>query len=150
MPSSAWLCVLSCTAFVAAAHAQSTDAGRVKRLQGDVTLQRGAQAVPLRPGTVVQVGDRLVTGRDGTVGITLADDTRLTAGPSSTLVLGDFRFDPTTHEGSLLASLLQGTLHMVSGAIAKQSPQAVHVQTPHALMGVRGTEFIVDARGDTP
>jgi hypothetical protein len=120
----------------------------VKRLQGEVTLQRGAQAIPLQPGTVLQVGDRLVTGRDGAVGVTLADDTRLTAGPSSTLVLGEFRFDPTTHEGRLLAVLLRGTLHMVSGAIAKQSPQAVHVQTPHALLDVRGTEFIVEARGD--
>jgi hypothetical protein len=149
MPTT-WFCALICTTFAAAAQGQAADAGRVKRLQGEVTLQRGAQAVPLLPGTVVQVGDRLVTGRDGTVGLTLADDTRLTAGPSSVLVLSAFRFDPTTHEGSLLASLLQGTLHMVSGAIAKQSPQTVHVQTPHALMGVRGTEFIVDARGDTP
>jgi hypothetical protein len=150
MPNSAWLCVLSCTAFVAAAHGQAVDAGRVKRLQGAVTLQRGEQAVPLQPGTVVQVGDRLVTGRDGAVGLTLADDTRLTAGPSSTLVLGDFSFDPTTHEGRLRASLLQGTLHMVSGAIAKQAPQNVQVQTPHALLGVRGTEFIVDARDSKP
>jgi hypothetical protein len=105
--------------------------------------------VALQPGTLVQVGDRLVTGGDGAVGITLADDTRLTVGPSSRLLISAFGFDPATHEGRLLASLQHGTLHMVSGAIAKQAPQNVHVQTPNALLGVRGTEFIVDARGET-
>jgi len=143
---------LLCAALLgAAASAQAADAaGIVKRLQGAVTLQRGGQSLPVAPGTAVQVGDRLVTGADGTVGITLADDTLLTAGPGSTLLINDFRFDSTTNEGGLLASLLKGTLHVVTGLIARQTPQNVNVQTRNALMGVRGTEFIVDARSDEP
>jgi hypothetical protein len=78
----------------------------------------------------------------------MADDSLLTAGPGSTLVISEFRFNSTTHEGSFLATLLQGTLSMVTGLIAKQAPQNVNVQTRNAVMGVRGTEFIVDARGD--
>lgn len=125
-------------------------AGIVKRVQGAVTLQRGGQPLPVAPGAAVQVGDRLVTGADGAVGVTLADDTLLTAGPGSTLVISEFRFNSTTNEGSLLATLLKGTLNVVTGLIAKQTPQNVNVQTRNAVMGVRGTEFIVDARGDTP
>ena len=131
--------------------AQAADpAGIVKRVQGAVTLQRAGQPVPIAPvtpGTAVQVGDRLVTGADGAVGLTMADDSLLTAGPGSTLVISEFRFNSTTHEGSFLATLLQGTLSMVTGLIAKQAPQNVNVQTRNAVMGVRGTEFIVDARG---
>ena len=41
-----------------------------------------------------------------------------------------------------------GTLHVVTGLIARQQPQNVNVQTRSAMMGVRGTEFIVDTRGD--
>lgn len=138
-------------ALCAAGPAHAADAaGIVKRLQGAVTLQRGAQALPLAPGTAVQVGDRVVTGADGAIGLTMADDTLLTAGPGSTLVISDFRFNSTTNDGGLLVTLLKGTLNVVTGLIAKQTPQAVNVQTRNAVMGVRGTEFIVDARGDAP
>lgn len=132
----------------ASVAAAAADAGVVKRVQGTVSLQRGPQALPVVPGTAVQVGDRLVTGADGHVGLTLADDTRLTAGPGSTLVVSDFRFDSTTNDGNVLVQLLKGTLHFVSGLIAKQSPQNVNVQTRNAMMGVRGTEFVVEALGD--
>ena len=145
-----WLAVAAATAgFAAQAPAADAAAGIVKRLRGEVTLQRAELALAPVPGTAVRVGDRFITGADGSVGITMADDTLLTAGPGSTLVISEFRFDSTTNEGGLLASLWKGTLHIVTGLIAKQTPQNVNVQTRNALMGVRGTEFIVDASGDT-
>ena len=36
-----------------------------------------------------------------------------------------------------------GTLAVVSGRIAKQSPQAMTVRTPSAQLAVRGTDFVV-------
>ena len=139
------------TATLSALPAWAADAaGIVKRVQGSVTLQRDGQTLPVSAGTPVQVGDRLVTGADGSVGLTMADDSLLTAGPASTLVVSRFRFDSTTNDGNMLIDLLKGTLHFVSGLIAKQSPQNVNVQTRNALMGVRGTEFIVDTRAEAP
>ena len=41
------------------------------------------------------------------------------------------------------STLSQGTLAVISGKMVKQSPEAMHVRTPSAIMGVRGTEFIV-------
>src|SRR5574343_18355 len=76
-------------------------AGRIKRLTGSVRLERGGAAVAVQPGTPVFVGDRLVTGADGAVGLVLADDSLLTTGPNSTLVIERFAFDSTTHDGSL-------------------------------------------------
>ena len=144
------LAVAALLVAVTASAVGADAAGIVKKLRGSVTLQRGEQSVALAPGTPVQVGDRFVTGGDGSVGITMADDTLLTAGPGSTLVISDFRFDSTTNEGGLLAQLWKGTLHIVTGLIAKQQPQNVNVQTRNALMGVRGTEFIVDTKADAP
>jgi hypothetical protein len=141
--------LLGAALLAAALSAQAADmAGIVKRLQGSVALQRDGQTLPIAVGSRLEVGDRIVTGADGTLGITLADDTLLSAGPGSTLVVSQFRFDSTTNEGSLLVTLLKGTLSMVTGLIAKQAPQNVNVQTRNALMGVRGTEFVVDTRGD--
>jgi hypothetical protein len=85
---------------------------------------------------------------DGAVGITLSDDTLLTAGPRSTLLINEFQFNSTTHEGGMLATLLKGTLSVVTGLIGKQAPENVHFRTPTVLLGIRGTEFIVDARAE--
>ena len=63
------------------------------------------------------------------------------------LVLDNFRFDSTTHEGVFDSSLQKGTLAVKSGQIVKQTPEAMHIKTPAALLGVRGTEFVVRADG---
>lgn len=132
----------------AGANPPGTPAGSIKRLAGTVTLERAGQVRPALPGMAVMVGDTLRTGPDGGAGITLVDDTRLTAGPGSELVISAFRFDSTTQDGQLLASLWRGTLNVVTGLIGKKAPEKVNVQTRTVVLGVRGTEFIVDATGE--
>lgn len=127
------------------AEAPTRPAGLVKRMAGQVTMLRAGQEQSVQPGMPVVAGDTLRTGPDGAVGITLSDDTLLTAGPNSELVITSYAFNPTTQEGSLLASLWRGTLSMVTGLIGKKAPEQVKVQTRTVVLGVRGTEFIVDA-----
>lgn len=131
------------------AAAAPAAAGMVKRAAGAVTIERGGSGKPLAVGTVVLVGDTLRTGTDGAVGITLADDTLLTLGADSELVLSEYNFDSTTHDGGMLASLWRGTVAVVTGLIGKKAPEKVRVQTRTVVLGVRGTEFIVDAAGAT-
>lgn len=130
------------------ATASTAPAGMVKRLTGTVTLERAGALLPVQPGTPVRVGDTLRTGPDGAVGVTLADDTLLSAGPNGEWRVSGFDFNATTQDGSLLVSLWRGTLGMVTGLIGKKSPEKVTVQTRTVVLGVRGTEFIVDAHGD--
>ncbi len=77
-------------------------------------------------------------------GVTLADDSLLTAGHNSQLLINDFQFNTTTHEGGMLATLSKGSLHVVTGLIAKKTPEKVNFKTPSVVLGVRGTEFVVD------
>ena len=42
---------------------------------------------------------------------------------------------------------MRGSLHVVTGIIAKLKPEAVSVKTPTGLIGVRGTRFVVQAEG---
>src|SRR5215831_10793386 len=130
---------------VAAAALPAEDAGIVKTAKGAVTIQRGGEKIPATPGTKIAAADRVTTGADGSVGIMLRDNTLLSAGPNSTLVLERFAFDSTTNDGVIDASVKRGTLSVVSGKIAKQSPGAVQFRTPNAILGVRGTEFLIDA-----
>jgi hypothetical protein len=118
-------------------------AGHVKVAKGSVQIERAGQKVPAPVGAVVQAGDVVTTGGDGSVGITFLDNSLLSAGPNSVLAIDRFAFDSTTHQGSFESSLKKGTLAVVSGKLAKQSPDAMKVKTPAAVLGVRGTEFLV-------
>lgn len=122
------------------AHA---DVGQIKVATGQVFVDRNGQSLPGRVGLVLEADDVLRTGADGSVGITMRDNSLLSAGPNSILSLERFEFDPTTSEGRFEARLRRGTLAVVSGRIAKKSPQAMTVRTPSAVLGVRGTEFVV-------
>ena len=137
-----WL-VLVMVPALGAAPALAQEAGHVKVAKGSVQIERGGQKIPATLGAMVQAGDVVVTGVDGSVGITFLDNSLLSAGPNSVLAIDRFAFDSTTHQGSFESSLQKGTLAVVSGKLAKQSPDAMKVKTPAAVLGVRGTEFLV-------
>ncbi len=134
-------------AFALAASAVAAPAlaevGQIKIARGSVTVDRKGQAMPGQVGMLLEAEDVLRTGADGSVGITMRDNSLLSAGPNSILALERFEFDPTTSEGRFDTQLKRGTLAVISGRIAKKSPQAMTVKTPSAVLGVRGTEFAV-------
>lgn len=125
------------------AVAAAEDAGQIKVSKGSAQIERAGKTLPATVGQVVQQGDVVVTGADGSVGITFRDNSLVSIGPDSALAIDRFVFDSTTHQGNFDASLKQGTLAVVSGKLAKQSPEAMKVKTPAAILGVRGTEFLV-------
>jgi hypothetical protein len=129
----------------AAGAAAADYAGVVKTAKGSAAVERAGAKIALAPGARVNAGDRIVTGGDGYLGITMRDDTLLTLGPGSILALDTYGFDPKTHDGTFLATLTRGVLSVVTGLIAKRSPDAFAVKTRISTMGVRGTEFIVEA-----
>ena len=128
---------------VLAALPALADVGQIKVAKGQVTVERQGQVLPGQVGLALEPADVVKTGADGSVGITMRDNALLSAGPNSILSLQRFEFDPTTSAGRFDAHLQRGTLAVVSGRIAKQSPQAMTVRTPSAVLGVRGTEFVV-------
>jgi hypothetical protein len=121
--------------------------GQIKTATGDVAIERAGARQPAAAGDRVEQSDVVVTGKDGTVGITFQDNSMMSLGPDSTLALDRFRFDSTTHEGAFESSLRRGTLSVRSGYIVQQGPpgEAMTVRTPAAILGVRGTEFVVRA-----
>jgi hypothetical protein len=125
------------------AVSSAAEIGQIKNTTGQVFLLRNNQQQPAKPGDTVEQADIIITGANGSFGMTLIDGTRLSAGPNSRIELKQFRFNPTTQEGESLTELHRGTLTIVSGQIAKRSPGAMKVQTPTTILGVRGTRFAV-------
>jgi hypothetical protein len=129
--------------FIFCAAALAADVGEVKVVKGTAHIERGAERIAMRAGMPVQQADKVVTGADGTVGITFSDNSLLSIGPDSRFAIDRYVFDSTTHAGRFDSTLSKGTLAVVSGKIVKQSPEAMKIHTPSSIMGVRGTEFVV-------
>ena len=126
--------------------AQAEDIAQFKVAKGSVHIERGGQRLAAQVGTPSQSTDAVVTGADGSAGIAFIDNSLLSLGPNSVLAIERYAFNSTTHEGAFDAMLRKGTLSVVSGKLAKQSPDAMKVKTPSSILGVRGTEFLVQTR----
>ena len=118
-------------------------AGKVKVSSGAAFIVRDGAETPAQLGQVVYESDGLRTGADGKVGVTLNDDTRLSLGPNSELKLERFTFAPADSAFSLALKFVKGAATYVSGRIAKLAPDSIRLETPAALIGVRGTTLAV-------
>jgi hypothetical protein len=94
-------------------------------------------------GASVQASDVIMTGADGSAGITFTDNSLVSVGPNTVFAIDKYRFDSTTHAGEFEGSLKKGRLAAISGKMVKASPESMKIRTPSAIMGVRGTEFVV-------
>ena len=119
--------------------------GVVRNSAGSATVTRGGNVHPATAGTRLHTGDTLGTGPDGSLGVILRDDSSLSLGPSSSLVLQDFLFSPSEGKFSLLVRLSRGTMAYLSGLIGKLAPEKARFETPTATIGIRGTHFVVKA-----
>jgi hypothetical protein len=126
-----------------ALSANAADIGKIKVAKGSVEIQRGGAKIPAQVGAGLQTSDVLVTGADGSAGITFTDNSLVSIGPNSVFAIDKYSFDSTTHAGEFEGNLKQGRLAAVSGKMVKQSPESMKIRTPSAIMGVRGTEFVV-------
>ena len=85
--------------------------------------------------------DEVRTAR-GKAGITFADNTQVQVNENSRLVIDDFVYDPKKPQaGKLALNMASGTVRYASGAIAKNDPSKVSINTPTATIAVRGTDF---------
>ena len=138
----AW--ILSLLLVASAALAQDgTGAGRVKVASGAAFVVRDGRAIAATPGQVVLEADVLRTGADGRLGVTLNDDTRLSLGPTSEVRVDRFAYASADGGLSLVLKFVRGVTTYVSGRIAKLSPDAVRLETPAAIVGVRGTTLAI-------
>jgi hypothetical protein len=134
-----------CAAIVFGANpAHASSSGIVKTVRGQVRIERGTGDVVAKVGDPVQEQDRVVVPPGGSIGISMSDETLLSIGSNSTVVISKYNFNPVTREGQVETSILKGSFRFVSGLIARLNPGAIKISTPSATIGIRGTDFIVE------
>jgi hypothetical protein len=117
--------------------------GTLQRVSGTAMVVRQDQILPARAGLEIHKNDTLRTGTDGSIGVVFHDDTQLSLGPKSVLVIDEFVYAPRQGKLSLIFRMMKGTAVYLSGLIAKLAPDSVLFVTPSASVGVRGTKFAV-------
>lgn len=128
---------------VSQAQALAEPVGYIMKVQGEATVTSRGQTIDARAGQAVVLGAVLRTGAQGSMGITLSDNTVMSFGPNSEFTLDEYQFEPAREELRLSARISRGTLNFISGVIAKLKPEAVELKTPTGTIGVRGTHFLV-------
>lgn len=140
--------LLAAMVFWAGAVSAADPVGYVKTAEGEAFLLSADRAVPAQPGLAVQSGQTLKTGRTGRLGVTFRDNTVMSLGPDTEIAIDEYLYAPGQDELKFGASLLRGTLHFISGVIAKLKPEAVSIRTPGGTIGIRGTRFLVKVEAE--
>lgn len=143
------LTLISCAAVLAFANpAFAYEAGVIKTVRGQVRIERGDRTLDAKVGDPIQELDRVMAQSESSAGISMTDETLLSIGPNSTLVINRYFYNPVTRDGQVATSILKGTLRYVTGLIGRAHPEAIKVMTANSTIGIRGTEFIVQVSGD--
>lgn len=98
----------------------------------DADLRQIAMLDDLYHNELIETGDESATE------IVFLDETNLSMGPNSTLVLDKFVYDPDPSQASFVVTATQGVFRFATGNLPKKSYE---IHTPTATIGIRGTIF---------
>lgn len=116
-------------------------AGKVTRIQGEATVQRGQAPVPLAVDDAVFVGDALSTGVEARLELEMNDGTLLTLSDNTHFSITEMDYAPGTDGGHALLNLASGAFRAVTGRLTDTVNPDFTVNTPLASIGIRGTDF---------
>ena len=114
-----------------------------KNVQPEAVIIRNGLPQNALVGNKIAMGDVLKTGSNGSMGLIFNDDTVIAMGSKTEISIENFLFKPAEGNLSFIAKMMKGTISFISGQIAKLSPDSVHLETPVATIGPRGTHFFV-------
>lgn len=131
--------VLSALLLPAIAAAAGQAIGCITRIQAGVGIDGKEAAL----GDQVFSGTTLTTAANGRVEVVFSDTTRLIVGGDSTFVVTNFEYEyGEDHKvEKAFFQLVKGAFRMVTSELIDNSPDAFGVNTPLAVVGIRGTDF---------
>ena len=127
-----------------ASVAAAEDVGTVASTRGQTEIGRGGAFTPAAVGGVVQLGDQLRTGADGQLRVVFRDDSVIDLAQGSSLTVDKQVFDPGASRFTSLLSLAAGKARAIVSKAYGAPGASYEVQTPTAVAGVRGTEFLIE------
>lgn len=115
----------------------------IKNLENKVIVQRESEQYQVSQGFKLFETDILLTEKGASAGIIFNDNTLVTLGENTKLVIEEYIFKPKKKEYGFKMYLKSGSAIYSSGKMGKLSPESIKFKTPKATVGVRGTKFLV-------
>lgn len=138
------LLILAVLLLSAGAPAWAQDViGIVKTVSGSATVIDSGRPIKAQVGTQIKMGNTLKTGPKGSMGVTFKDNTVMSLGPDTELTVDEYLYAPGQDKLKFGSSISKGSLHVVSGVIAKLKPKSVMMKTPTGTIGFRGTRCLI-------
>jgi ferric-dicitrate binding protein FerR (iron transport regulator) len=123
--------------------ARAAEVGTVAAASGAAEIGRQSSWTDARVGSPVQLGDQLRTGQPGAMRVVFQDDSVLNLANDSLVTVDEQVFDPAGGEARSTFQLLKGRVRALVSEYYDRTGAAYEIETPTAVSGVRGTEFIV-------
>jgi hypothetical protein len=95
----------------------------------------GSHGGQLSGGSSVYAKETVRTGQAGQADMQFHDSSKLKVGPSSSVKLDKFVYDPNKSGGTVAIEATRGTFRFATGS---QGAGAYKVKTPYGTLGVRG------------
>jgi len=112
---------------------------------GDITNQKSEKLIT---GSKIYFGDTIIAKAQSNAQILLLDETAITIGEKSELIIDEFIYDPQSKIGKIVSNIKIGTVRIITGEISKNDPDNLEVNVPTGSIGARGTEFVVVTTSD--
>ena len=104
----------------------------------DVTGTIKTKTKKVKVSDQVFLNEVIETNPASTTQILFNDETVLTIGPDSRLILDEMVYDPDSNKGKVIVTAARGLFTFVTGSLSSES---YVINTPTATIGVRGTKF---------
>ena len=131
-----------------ASAAFAEDVGTVAATRGQAEIGRAGAFTPAAVGAVVQLGDELRTGADGQLRVVFRDDSVIDLTQNASLTVDTQVYDPGSSRFSTLLRLAAGKARAIVSKAYGAPGASYEIQTPTAVAGVRGTEFLIEYDAD--
>ncbi|NND49668.1 MAG: hypothetical protein HKN60_05390, partial [Rhizobiales bacterium] len=135
-----FLMIFSIVLFSAEVAVAQSDIGGAVRVENRVEGQLNGDPEEIIVNSPVFQNERIKTYADSGATFKLIDETTLSLGAASEIVLDRFVFDPDSSTGDMVFNAVQGAFRFVSG-VAKNN--SYRILTSVAAIGIRGTDFDV-------
>ena len=112
--------------------------GSAVTIEREVSGAIGGRTRSINTGDGVVSNENIRTANASAAQLQFLDQTKLSIGPSASVVLDRFVYNP---DGTARQSVLRVTTGAARWVSGRSRPQAHEVKTPHAVIGVRGTIF---------
>jgi hypothetical protein len=121
--------------------------GSVTAVEGEVWLgHEGEKALyPAMLGDSVYLKDHIQTEKDSRVQILFEDESLLNLAENTTIQITEHIYSPQKSWRSSVFRVVMGKVRAVVGRYFAGAGSKYRISTPTAIIGVRGTHFIVDA-----